>query len=533
MPRSRRAHCFCTETVLVEGFHKHVFGSAVAGSLRWDGLMNEPDAAADASALVPGAHRLIRVLGNGEGPFAGDLVSYGDSVAVCADAASLAGWDGWRLSGSEHVAGALDLRRRTDGQDVLLPWCTESVSVFLGRRRAAEDPLSAGEIGTLVASALRGLREAGDAAVEGQWWLSHDGCPLFVFDTDATAKDSARSRGIGEATGALVTQIEAGVTDRQLKRLLAEISAGLERARIPLADEQRWETELFAVAAPRALRTDLFVPERARALDPNGELRGRVTGDGWSERVTRRERRAVLKRPAVLDRRRSVPELLGGATTAIGDWRGRFTRETRRDIKRLKDVKTGTPRRRSMLVAGAAAVAVLAGGLMWPTGSTDESLSAAGSEIRATERPTSSEPTKDPEPVASSDPAADSAAPDDTESDETTTDAPSQDPQTHDGAEGDALNAAPGLLEAIVACRASEDAVCASALVPGAHLPEDGAAVGGSEASTATLVDDYGDIAVIRLTPVDAGETEQMLVLVRQNELWLVRDVYDVANQPE
>ncbi len=59
---------------------------------------------------------------------------------------------------------------------------------------------------------------------------------------------------------------------------------------------------------------------------------------------------------------------------------------------------------------------------------------------------------------------------------------------------------------------------------------------------TIELVDEYGDVAVVRLgapvaAPGEEGEgepaaPEQMLVLVRQDEKWLVRDVYGVADQP-
>ncbi|MCK2036915.1 hypothetical protein KZC51_12305 [Microbacterium sp. SSW1-49] len=57
------------------------------------------------------------------------------------------------------------------------------------------------------------------------------------------------------------------------------------------------------------------------------------------------------------------------------------------------------------------------------------------------------------------------------------------------------------------------------------------------------LVDEYGDAAVIRLTPEQQGKADvrrgadsragRVLVLVRINEKWLVRGVYDVADQPE
>ena len=44
-------------------------------------------------------------------------------------------------------------------------------------------------------------------------------------------------------------------------------------------------------------------------------------------------------------------------------------------------------------------------------------------------------------------------------------------------------------------------------------------------------MEDYGDVSVLRLGP--SGERgEQMLVLVRQEDGWLGRDLYDVADQP-
>ncbi|QNA91225.1 hypothetical protein [Microbacterium sp. Se63.02b] len=54
------------------------------------------------------------------------------------------------------------------------------------------------------------------------------------------------------------------------------------------------------------------------------------------------------------------------------------------------------------------------------------------------------------------------------------------------------------------------------------------------------LVDEYGDVAVVRLLvdptaegKADADTAEQlMVVLIRAHEKWLVRDVYDVADQP-
>ena len=106
-------------------------------------------------------------------------------------------------------------------------------------------------------------------------------------------------------------------------------------------------------------------------------------------------------------------------------------------------------------------------------------------------------------------------------------------------------------------CADTGDAVCAEAVADGssdviAALVGDGSdigyggdagAAGGADSSSVELVDEYGDAAVVRFTPRENGNADtpgdaepgdgQILVLVRINEKWLVRDVYDVADQPE
>jgi len=87
------------------------------------------------------------------------------------------------------------------------------------------------------------------------------------------------------------------------------------------------------------------------------------------------------------------------------------------------------------------------------------------------------------------------------------------------------------LLSVVDGCRKHEDAACAAAVVDGA-----GAAVlerlGADAVERATsLIEDYGDVAVIRVART-ASQGEQMLVMVQGKDGWLVRDVYDVADQP-
>src|SRR5690606_35603853 len=115
---------------------------------------------------------------------------------------------------------------------------------------------------TLVASLLRGVREIGDGAADavGEWWLTGDGRPLFVHG----AGGSARAR-----TAGLVERVLDHTSDRATVRVLEEIVSALRERRHHADDDARWESQLFATAAPRALRLDVFAPERAEDVAPH------------------------------------------------------------------------------------------------------------------------------------------------------------------------------------------------------------------------------------------------------------------------
>lgn len=95
----------------------------------------------------------------------------------------------------------------------------------------------------------------------------------------------------------------------------------------------------------------------------------------------------------------------------------------------------------------------------------------------------------------------------------------------------------------VAECSMAEDLLCADAVAEGSAGVVDALGARGEGAPTVELVDEYGDVAVIRLGSADglpeggdeqaAPAAEQMMVLVRQNDKWLVRDVYGVADQPE
>ncbi|GAA1526534.1 hypothetical protein HD600_002729 [Microbacterium ginsengiterrae] len=470
--------------------------------------MTSTDTPTAPGVLVPGAHRLIRAVESGDGPFTGALVSHGDDVAVCVDAADLAGWGGWRYSGCEHVCGVLDVRRRSDGHDMLLPWCTQRVEAFLGRRRTADVLLAPGEVTTLVASLLRGVGELGDdVAAQGDWWLTGDGRPLFVHGEDGGA---ARVR-----TAALIDRVIPHAADRATARILTEIGAALREPRHHRDDDARWEHELLSSAAPRPLRTDVFAPERAASVATRKTVRVPTEG------VSRPRSRST--------ERRGVREGLLAAMTVMRE-RARSSLE-RFARTRAADRPTGPigaersvrhPHRRSLVLAATVAAVVLGVGLMWPEGHAEEAAQTvdAGRAVRAD----SAIVDGDPSEVAPS-----STVPEPAPSDE-----PSESPEPSPGATEDAVSALPRLLEAIAGCVHDGSETCPDAIVAEMITPTDGLIIQGAQGSEVSLVDDYGDVTVMRLSPLDAefAQPEQMVVLERPESEWLVRDVYDVAHQP-
>ncbi|MFE6994821.1 hypothetical protein ACFVAE_02580 [Microbacterium sp. NPDC057659] len=432
------------------------------------------------AALVSGVHRGIRVLDPQEGPFQGELVAEGQDVRVRADAADCAGEPFWAFSGAEHVAGALDLVRRADGTDVLLPWCTERLGVFLGRRVTTEQPLGTGESVTLVGSLLRGLVELDGSPLPGTWWLTDGGRPVFALGAGEPA---------AEATRALVARVRASASDRSLERLLTDIDTGLADPRAARRRMDRWEAELTELAAPRPLQREVFAPAAASAVVEErfpADAGGReASGSGWRSVAAGWFGTVLGGGRALLAR---VPRLSG---------RPRGTSASEGTV-----APTRAGRRRPLLVGLAAALIVLAGGLLWPSGEVDEPASAQTTEKKAAVLETHPVPSATPSPAVT------------------------QDAELAD----DPVSAASALLKRIRRCVQEHDERCADAVVEGSAAAVL-KAVGDTEAGNdVALVDSYGDIAVIRRG--GAGEEQQILVLLRQKDEWLVRDVYAVADQP-
>ncbi|MDF2562840.1 MAG: hypothetical protein K0R99_4286 [Microbacterium sp.] len=489
-----------------------------------------------ATTLVPGAHRVVRVLDTDEGPFEGALVTSGDGVAVRVDVSTFGGWVGWRYSGAEHVAAPIDVIRRRGGHDVLLPWCTDRILGFLIRRSATGAVLTPGECSTLVVSLLRGLDEIGGGAEGGRtgtWWVTDGGRPVFVFGPGTDARAGAEE---------IVRRLAADSTDKVLKRALSTVEKGLEKAsaqpRVPPRLLDAWEHELLAVAAPQPLDRGSHAPERAREV-------ARATASHESVLPRNGQRLRADRRPPS---RSFMTAAVAVAHAGKESFRLSFARisagvHARRGRRAGEARGTGASshsRARPFIVGAAAAGVVLAAGLLWPSGGEPGEAADAGgrrpaeaASVAAGEVPSATPMSEDAGAREEPEGTEEKAAADETRA--------AEDPNRTSPSVGeDPVAAAGDLLTMITGCRARGDSACPAAVAPGSEgvVKELEAA---AEGSTVELVDEYGDVAVVRLDIGTEGGSEdagpqppahRMVVLIRAAEKWLVRDVYDVADQP-
>ncbi|WP_230114338.1 hypothetical protein [Microbacterium oxydans] len=495
----------------------------------------------DQAPLLGRAHRMIRVLDNGDGPFPGALVTDGDTVAVARDAVALGGWEAWRFAGSEHVAAPMDLVRRADGHDVLLPWCTERVGVFVGRRAGAGEPLTPGESSTLVVSLLRALAELGAndcTDVRGTWWLTDEGRPVFVIGEGEPARAEVTS---------LVMRLGEQNRDRALGRLLAVMHEGLgksvaEHPGIPPLLLDRWENEMLEIASPRALRRDVLAPEPAQAVTRPGTV-GRlpVPPRRVASRVRARSGARARSSRLVTTFRQAASDLVERTVRVIAPIIRRRHSTARRAVpmelvaQSAEAVVVPTSRRRPLVLAGAAAAVVLAVGVLWPSDGDDDA--AAGND----RMPAATSSEKVVEPLVATPTSSATAV------DEAVTNTNASNERA-DTAVDDPVQAAAVLWEEAGTCRKAEDAVCDRATVPGAVGVIEALDTGLKTPPVFAMIDQYGDIAVVRAEQVGgepsqesgegSGEADaaapigKVLVLARLNEKWLIRDAYDVADQP-
>jgi len=442
--------------------------------------------------VLAGAPRTVRHLEPPEAPWPGCLATDDEASCFLVDARTLDGWAGWDSDSDGHVLAPLDLVRRADGHDVMLPLCTERLARFLQRRAGRGVPLSPGEAVTVLVSVLRGTAEVlargPDAA--GEWWLTDAGKPVFVHTEGPDAvlaadlclvalgdvlPDVAELRArLGAVDGPDGSAPTADLTHpRALGNALPEIEAAL-----------------FARSAPEPLATTDLAPARARAIGAIPDHADDILAQ------SRRRRWSPLARFVDSDLRDVV---------AAGWDAWRETR--RRDVRRRHGAGGGRrPRRRMVVVATAVGAAVVAVGLLWP----NEEPVSADSRRTAVASPGAGTP-RVPAPArsASSSPSASG-----------TSSAP--------GPAGEIR----AMLAARIAC--GGDSACRGAFLedPGLRVPAGAIDAAGH---AVVLLDDFGGAAVVRVTSaeVTGSGRSQLVVAVRSEDEWLIRDVRDVADQPK
>ncbi len=423
---------------------------------------------------LPVGVRVIRQVAPPESPWPGSLVRTADGASgLLVDAGILDDWEGWDAAPGGHILGPLDVLRRADGHDLLLPVCTEPVDALLTRRGAAL-PLNDGEAVTLAVSVLRGVaeiaqRETPDGA-RGRWWLTDDGRPVFVDDHDA---------GSG-ADAAAVDLIErlAAAAGPHLAGALRDAAAAMRDPQRLIRELDDVEGRLFDVAAAEPIATAPLATTRRRQVAAGAE-----TSDGVEAEEPRHWWGAMA---ASVDS--DLADAFSQATTGL--WR-RLRRP-----KRLG-------RRRVWVLAGSLGASVIAIGLLWPT--------PPGTAV--------ADPNVSASPVSAASPQPDGTAA------RVPTSEPS--PGTEDLAA--VTNA---LLDQRTACLASGDDRCLAGVVedPARQIPT-GAVDAAASERTVTLLDEFGGMAVLRAEST-ATTAAQLVVIVQADGHWLLRDVHEVAPQP-
>ncbi|MFJ6679453.1 hypothetical protein ACIQLK_10060 [Microbacterium sp. NPDC091382] len=424
----------------------------------------------------------LRELTDAEAPFAGVLRG-GEDPVVWVDAAEFGASPAWSAVDVDHILAPLDSAGAPDGARVILPHCPLTLDDVV-RDVATPD----GVLVTIAVSALRGAAEADRLGADsGRWWVSADGRPVLALTgTLDWRRDTVEL--LGQAIAARRAEGSSSVI----------VDAAVERAAAVIGDARRLTRELeelegalFAAAEPEPLpthREDVVagVPSRTRAMPVQAQSRGFA--------ATLRDLLTRLVDAGVAHRASGA---VGAVASAVPRARRRSVRESSRPAPR---------RRRVLLVAGAAATAVIVCGALWPSedAETTAALGAPASESPATPSPASSmsasPPTGEAAPVAE------------------------QLPTGQDSGPEAVVSAARGLIAAVASCA---DEVCRAALWEDGSTPGELPSAEGDY--SVQVVDEYGGAAAVKVVSTDLT---QVLVMVRVDEKWLVREVYDLADQP-
>jgi hypothetical protein len=418
---------------------------------------------------------VLRHLSAEESPMPGALLG-GQRLRVRTDAALWEDNPAWRAEPTGHVLAPLDAGRDADGCAVFVPHCPTRLRQLLERRVQ----LNAGEAVTVAVSVLRGAAEASALGADvGTWWITDDGRPVVAI---------GGHRRWDEEGDDILSIVKERCPDVSADAF-ARAARALSDPRRLTRDLESLESAFFDAAAPAPLSTEL-VSVRARSASAARPIRVTTeqevvpSGGFVHDFVTRHVDARWADQVAQCVRRvgRLVPSQRAKAATTS-------PRE-----------QTSRRRRLPLLIACGAGAAVLVAGLSWPEEPHEKVAAAAeaSQEVATGGRPERT-------PLASQSP----------------------DPETPvDSGEG-APSAAAALIDRFALCN---DDGCGTDVVedPARRFP-DGPATDRSAERTVRVIDEYGGVTALRV--VSEGR-EQIVVIVRHHEKWLVRDIYDVADQP-
>jgi hypothetical protein len=458
----------------------------------------------EAKAMDAGHHAMRRVA-SGESPWPGMLAQDGDGeLRLLVDAAVYGDAAGWDADPAGHILSPLDVVRRADGHDVVLPACTERVDAFLARRRDRRVPLTRGERVTIAVSLVRGLCEAHRTAPDapGSWWLTSDGRPVLALD-GGTDRDAAPV-----VTARLLAMLAAGA-EAGLEAILARAAARAEQPRVLVREADELEADLFGCAVPEPLATagagadDRALPP-ARSVDVVEPAEPHGHAVGWLGRL--------------------APHVDADLADAASQVLTSVWRRARGGDGSRQEGSRHRGRRGPLLIAGAVAVAVVCVGLAWPGGDAG----SAGARLDAPA------PRKTASPVRATAPAGSALLP---KAGETT---PGPSPSRTHAAESAAeqpeaiVRAVDELLTAHTRCGNDESCLDAVQEDPRRRFVEGAAFLPVAQRRIVPL-DSFGGAAVVRVESRNAPAAEaagaQLVVVIRDGDRWLLRDVY-AAREP-
>ncbi|CAN7288164.1 hypothetical protein LJR045_001402 [Microbacterium sp. LjRoot45] len=384
----------------------------------------------------------------------------------------------WRADPDGHLLAPQDVENAPDRQGVLVLHCPLRLSSWLDGRATVTDA----EAVTLCVSILRGALEADRLGIaEGTWWVTSTGRPVLA----AGGSTPWRSE-----TDAILAELCLGTAERATS--IGAARRAIADARLLIRDHEAVENGLFSLADPSPISAESARPARSVAESARGDV----------ERLARRREPAALS--VVRDHMDGewadrVRDAWDGVRAS---WRSRAAGEERGRA-------VGT-RRRVVLTGLTVCTLVLVGGLLLPHDEGDPAAAERRGIHVDANRPT----------ISSSVSGSPSSPP--------TPSAESGSPEGGTG-RGDAPEAVVALVERLSACVPEG---CSSEVVENTQdvFPA-GAATTVVNNREVALIDDYGGVAAYRVT---AGEHRgaQIVVVVASDEEWLVRDVYDVTDQP-